>query len=150
MSAKKVKEVDLNEVLGLLHFGFREVVAEPDRLLARRGFSRVHHRILFFVARNRSLSVGQLLAILDVSKQALHRPLAQLREAGLIEALAAPENRRLKLLQLTKKGAHFEDQLSGLQRDRFAAAFADSGGEIGWRAVMQRLAPCDPFGRDRL
>ena len=152
MVARKVNHVDLNEVLGLLHFGFRAVVAEADRLLARRGLSRMHHRVLFFVARNHSLSVGQLLSILDVSKQALHRPLGQLRKAGLIGVRPAPDNHRSKLLQLTTRGAAFEEQLSGCQRELFARAFADAGpyAEKKWRNVMQLLCLCDPFGRDRI
>jgi len=75
------RESELTLAIALMHFGFRKMIEEPDRLLARRGFGRVHHRVLFFVARRPGLSVGELLAILDVSKQSLHRPMQDLLRA---------------------------------------------------------------------
>ena len=47
---------------------YRAFTAKPDEMLARRGLSRVHHRILFFIARNPGLSVSQLLAALGVTR----------------------------------------------------------------------------------
>ena len=31
-------------------FGYQAFTAKPDEMLAKRGLSRVHHRILFFIA----------------------------------------------------------------------------------------------------
>jgi DNA-binding MarR family transcriptional regulator len=135
------REKALNEALALMHFGFRKMIEEPDRLLARRGFGRVHHRVLFFVARRPRLSVGELLAILDVSKQSLHRPMQELVAAALLAAEPDPENRRVKRLALTPAGEAYEDKLSGIQRRLFAEVFRARGtpAEQGWRAVMHEL-----------
>jgi DNA-binding MarR family transcriptional regulator len=131
----------LNLALALMHFGFRKMIEEPDRLLAQRGFGRVHHRVLFFVARRPQLSVGTLLAILDITKQSLHRPMQDLLRAGLLVAEPDPKNRRIKRLSLTVVGRNYEDKLSGIQREMFARIFADRGAdaEKGWRAVMDQL-----------
>ena len=67
---------------------YQAFTARPDEMLARRGLSRVHHRILFFLARSPALSVTQLLACLDVSKQALNIPLRQLQEMQLVISAA--------------------------------------------------------------
>lgn len=32
-------------------FGYQAFTAKPDEMLAKRGLSRVHHRILFFIAK---------------------------------------------------------------------------------------------------
>jgi DNA-binding MarR family transcriptional regulator len=135
------RERQLNEALALMHCGFRKMVEEPDRLLARRGFGRVHHRILFFVARRPGLSVGDLLAILDVTKQSLHRPMQELVRAGLLAAVPDPENRRMKRLDLTVAGVDYEDKLSGIQRRLFAHVFLARGAraEEGFRTVMHEL-----------
>ncbi len=135
-SAERFDELD--DALELLHFAFRTSVAEPDKILAAHGLGRVHHRILYFVRRNPGLSVGDLLAILDVTKQSLHRPMAELVEAGLVTAERSPESRRTKVLALTRRGARLEDRLSGLQRAGFEAALAtvSSAGERAWRTVM--------------
>jgi DNA-binding MarR family transcriptional regulator len=131
----------LNEALALMYFGFRKMIEEPDRLLARRGLGRVHHRILFFVARRPGLSVGELLGILDVTKQSLHRPMRELTQMGLLIAKPDPDNRRLKRLELTSAGAAFEDRLSGIQRDLFARIFEARGrrAEQAWREILNDL-----------
>lgn len=144
----RVKQVDqsresqLNGALELLHFGYRRFVATPDRLLGRYGFGRVHHRILYFVGRNPGLSVGELLRVLGVTKQALNRPLRELTDGGWVESSPAPHSRRSKLLRLSRKGVRLESQLSGDQRARFDRVFRGVGpaAEAAWREVMRRLA----------
>jgi len=136
------RESQLNGALELLHFGYRRFVATPDRLLGRYGFGRVHHRILYFVGRNPGLSVGELIRVLGVTKQALNRPLRQLTDGGWIETSPAPHSRRMKLLRLSRKGIRLESQLSGDQRARFDRVFRGVGAdaEQAWREVMRRLA----------
>ncbi len=137
----------LDEAQELLFFAFRNLTAEPDRVLAERGLSRVHHRVLYFVRRNPGLGPGDLLRILRVSKQALARPLRELAAQGLLQRDAVPENRRRKRLVLTPAGVRLERRLSELQRRRFATAFAASGpaAASAWRAVMKLLGT--PQGR---
>jgi DNA-binding MarR family transcriptional regulator len=136
------RRAELNQALLLTHFAYRTLIEQPDQLLARYGLGRVHHRILFCVGRNPGLSVGELLATLKVSKQALNAPLRRLIQDGWIEASAPPDNRRLKQLRLTHRGVALEDQLSGDQRDRFARVFRRAGpdAERNWREVMRLLA----------
>jgi DNA-binding MarR family transcriptional regulator len=131
----------------LLFFAFRALTAEPDRILAERGLGRVHHRVLYFVARSPGVRVGGLLATLGVSKQAMHGPLRDLLRAGLVVAATAAGNRRTKELRLTPEGERLERRLTGAQRRRFARAFrgAGTGAEEGWREIMARLAA--PPGR---
>jgi DNA-binding MarR family transcriptional regulator len=136
------REQELNRALEALHFAFRAVIAKPDALLAERGLSRVHHRILYFIGRHPGLSVNELLALLGVSKQSLNAPLRQLTKLALIEAKADPRDRRIKRLTLTDEGLGLEKELSGDQRQRFARAFEIVGreGEITWHQIMKLLA----------
>ncbi len=76
------REQELNEALELFFFGYREFTAYPDGVLAKRGLGRVHHRILYFVGRNPGVTVGDLLGVLGVSKQALNAPLRRLMAEG--------------------------------------------------------------------
>jgi DNA-binding MarR family transcriptional regulator len=131
-----------NEPLALLYFGFRAVVKGPDEELARLGLGRVHHRVLFFIARSPGVAVSELMTILDVTKQALHAPLSRLVKDGFVRSVANPADRRERRLTLTARGKALEDRLSGHQRRLFAAAFKNAGpaAERGFCAVMQRLA----------
>jgi DNA-binding MarR family transcriptional regulator len=126
----------------VMHFALRAVIAEPDRMLAKRGLTRVHHRILFFVARTPAMSMGTLQATLDVTKQALNTPLKQLQAQGLIEWLKADHDARVRELRLTADGALLESKLTGEQQRLFADAFAQAGegAKQGWFDVMQILA----------
>lgn len=141
-SSDSQREQELNKALEALHFAFRAVIETPDAILAQRGLSRVHHRILYFVGRHPGLSVNELLAMLRVSKQSLNAPLQQLTKLGLIKSQADPIDRRIKRLSLTQEGLHLEKELSGDQRQRFARAFETVGrdGEATWHRIMKLLA----------
>jgi len=136
------QEQSLNQALEAIHFGFRAIIAKPDAILAQMGLARTHHRILYFVGRNPGLSVNDLLRTLAVSKQYLNRPLKQLMEMELVAAEADLQDRRVKRLGLTAKGAELEQQLTGEQRRRLAQAFGEcSRADVdAWQRVMQLIA----------
>ena len=140
------RRAELREAIELLYFSYREFTAGPDRILAERGLSRVHHRILYFVGRSPGIAINALLATLGVTKQALNAPLRQLTEMKLVAARAGARDRRVRELSLTADGARLEARLSGTQMRNLAAVFAQSGAsaEAGWREVMRTLAGATP------
>ena len=142
MSATDRREQELRSAIEALFFAYRAFTEEPDEILARRGLGRVHHRILYFVAREPGLSVTRLLVLLGVSKQALHAPLRQLSEAELIDSQPDQNDKRIRQLSLTTAGKRLEAQLTRTQTERLAQAFDASGAqaEAGWRKVMSQLA----------
>ena len=122
-------------------FAYQAFTAKPDEILARRGLSRVHHRILFFIAQSPGLSVSELLAYLGVSKQALNIPLRQLLEMDLVRSSTAANDKRKRELGLTREGEKLEqalrkEQIRLLQR---ALDSADSDTMSGWLAFNQAL-----------
>lgn len=135
------REKELNEALEAMHFGFRAMVAQPDQRLAEMGFSRIHHRILYFIGRNHRCSVSELLLILGVTKQYLNPPMKALITKNLIMQQTDKNDRRIKRLSLTEKGVKLEQELTGAQRRRFAKVFAEVGeeAEMHWRKVMQKM-----------
>ncbi|MGV6394445.1 MarR family winged helix-turn-helix transcriptional regulator [Pseudomonas caspiana] len=122
-------------------FGYQAFTAKADEMLDRRGFSRVHQRIVFFIARYPGLSVKELLGVLGVSKQALNAPLRQLMAMDLVKS-AAPENdKRKRLLALTEEGLKFEQALRREQVKLLQRVFAQAGREAvdGWLQVNLAL-----------
>lgn len=136
-----IDEVRLREAIELLYFAYREFTAGPDRILAERGLNRVHHRILYFIGRNEAVSVSELLAILDVTKQALHGPLRQLVRLELVSNEPSARDRRVKQLRLTANGRRLERRLTGTQMALLADVFDTAGAPAaqGWREVMAAL-----------
>ncbi|WP_420235346.1 MarR family winged helix-turn-helix transcriptional regulator [Pseudomonas sp. ABY48] len=122
-------------------FGYQAFTAKADEMLERRGLSRVHQRIVFFIARYPSLSVKELLALLGVSKQALNMPLRQLMEMHLVNSVASETDKRKRLLELTAEGERFEQALRREQVKLLERAFAEAGEEAvnGWLAVNLAL-----------
>ena len=123
-------------------FGYQAFTAKADEMLERRGLSRVHQRIVFFIARYPALSVTQLLALLGVSKQALNMPLRQLQEMHLVSSVASQTDKRKRLLELSEDGRRFEQSLRREQVKLLQRAFSEAGEEAvkGWLAVNMALS----------
>src|SRR5213075_3207406 len=96
----------------LLFFAYRDFTAEPDAILEQYGFGRAHHRVVHFVGRRPHMTVGDLLAILRITKQSLNRVLGQLVRRGFIIQHRGPQDRRQRLLELTERGRELERKLS--------------------------------------
>ena len=122
-------------------FGYQAFTAKADEMLERRGLSRVHQRIVFFIARYPNLSVKALLALLGVTKQALNIPLRQLVEMHLVNSVASETDKRKRLLELTDDGARFEQSLRREQVKLLERVFAEAGETAvnGWLAVNLAL-----------
>ena len=82
------RQDELREAIELLYFAYRAFTDQPDRILEGRGLGRMHHRILYFIGRNPGISIGGLLGVLAISKQALNAPLRQLIEMKLVASMA--------------------------------------------------------------
>ncbi len=136
------RQAELREAIELFFFGYRAFTAPPDRLLEAWGLGRVHHRVLYFVARQPGITVTELQGVLGVSKQALNGPLRQVAEAGLVGSAADASDKRVRRLHLTDKGGQLEAALTGTQVEMLEKVFAQLGAdtELAWKQVMQALA----------
>ena len=136
-----LREEDLRQGIELLFYAYRDFTAEPDAILAKWGFGRAHHRVIYFVGRNPNITVTELLTILKITKQSLSRVLGALIEDDFINQRADPSDRRRKLLTLTEKGQELERELTTTQMARFARAYRETGGEAveGFRRVLSGI-----------
>lgn len=151
-----IAEEEVREGIELLFFAYRDFTAEPDAILAQYGFGRAHHRVIHFVGQHPRMTVGELLAILRITKQSLSRVLGQLVRQNFIRQQPGSHDRRQRLLELTPKGRDLERQLSEPQRARIANAYRQAGSRAvqGFREVMlgiiageddrRRFAPLPP------
>jgi DNA-binding MarR family transcriptional regulator len=135
------RQDELNLALESMHFGFRAMVYKPDKRLAQLGLSRIHHRLLYFIGRNPGCSINELLQIMHITKQYLHRPLRQMVELGYITQTTDARDRRIKRLGLSASGSKLEYELTEVQRRRFAEIFKQAGpaAETHWREIMKLL-----------
>ncbi len=142
---------DLMASIALFYQAYRTYTSGSDALLAQRGLGRVHHRVLYYVARHPELTVSELLERLGVSKQALHAPLRQLVGLGLVRVGTPAHDRRVRQLTLTEAGCALEWQLTSPLAEHLSAALDRAGPQAtaGWLKVMheistQPMAPTEP------
>ncbi len=128
-----------------MFFAYRGFTADPDRILADKGYGRAHHRAIHFINRSPGTTVNNLLSILGVTKQSLNRVLRSLIEDGLVESRVGARDKRERKLYLTEVGSALERELSTAQRDRMRAAFRQAGPEAvsGFRTVLEAMMDGD-------
>ena len=136
-----LREEELRRGIELMFFAYRDFTGEADSLLAEQNMGRAHHRAIYFIGRNPGITVSELLAILNITKQSLSRVLSALVETGHVEQQTGPEDRRQRLLYLTKTGTELEARLTEVQGRRFARAYREAGMTAveGFQRVLQGL-----------
>jgi DNA-binding MarR family transcriptional regulator len=136
-----LRDEDLRQGLDMLFFAWRDLAAEADATLEKEGLGRAHHRALYFIGRNPGLAVGELMAILGITKQSLGRVLKDLAAKGLVTQSVGTEDRRERRLALTEAGQALEQALSAPQRALMASAYRNAGAEAvaGFRTVLTGL-----------
>ena len=98
----------------LLFFSYRDFTEGPDKVLEKINFGRAHHRVIYFVGKQKNLTIKELLSILKITKQSLSRVLNQLVKEKYI-ILSVGDDKRTKKLILSKKGQELEKNLSEIQ-----------------------------------
>ncbi|HEY7608573.1 MAG TPA: MarR family transcriptional regulator [Alphaproteobacteria bacterium] len=136
-----LRDDDLRQGLDMLFFAWRDLAAEADPTLEKEGLGRAHHRALYFIGRNPSLAVGELMAILGITKQSLGRILKDLAAKGLVSQSVGSADRRERRLALTTSGQALEQALTAPQRALMANAYRAAGAEAvaGFRTVLTGL-----------
>ncbi len=107
-------EKEIKKIIELMFFSYRDFTSGPDKVLEKIKFGRAHHRVVYFVGKHNNLTIKELLSILQITKQSLSRVLNQLVSEKFI-FLSTGNDKRTKILSLTKKGEDLEKKLSDIQ-----------------------------------
>jgi DNA-binding MarR family transcriptional regulator len=136
-----LREEEIRTAQDMLFFALRDLNAAPDDLLSEFDFGRAHHRCLHWIARRPGLKVGELLAILGITKQSLTRVLGPLIRQGFVAQVPGQQDRRQRLLTLTEKGAALERRVFETQRERLSVAYREAGaGAVeGFKRVLRGM-----------
>jgi DNA-binding MarR family transcriptional regulator len=140
-----LRDEGLREGIELLYFAYRDFTAEADTILEEHGFGRAHHRALHFIARNQGITIMELLAVLQITKQSLGRVLKDLIEADMVDRSQGETDKRYKHLRVTEKGSTLEKRLSAALKRTIGAAYRSAGPDavLGFRQVLLGLVNKD-------
>ena len=95
-----------------------------DRRAATLGVTRAQWKVLFRLSRTPGLRQVELADILDVEPITLSRIIDRLEEAGLVERLRDPDDRRAWRLEITTKAQPLIAKLRALAEELMDEAFA--------------------------
>ena len=109
-----LKDNEIRKIIELIFFAYREFTLGPDKILNKLDFGRAHHRIIYFVGKQKQITIKDLLSILKITKQSLSRVLNQLVKEKFI-IVSTGVDKRTKNLSLTKKGIILEKKLLEIQ-----------------------------------
>ena len=109
-----LNENEIRKAVELIFFSYRDFTAGPDKILEKINFGRAHHRVIYFVGKQKKITIKELLSILQITKQSLSRVLNQLVKEKFI-LVSTGIDKRTKNLSLTKKGEDLEKELSTIQ-----------------------------------
>ena len=109
-----LNETEIRKAIELIFFSYRDFTAGPDKILEKINFGRAHHRVIYFVRKQKKITIKELLSILQITKQSLSRVLNQLVKEKFI-LVSTGIDKRTKNLSLTKKGEDLEKELSNIQ-----------------------------------
>ena len=119
-----LNEKEIRKVIELMFFAYRDFTNGPDKILEKLNFGRAHHRAIYFVGKQKKLTIKELLNILQITKQSLSRVLSQLiKEKYIIVSIGL--DKRTKNLSLTKKGQELENKLSDIQINKIRNIIKD-------------------------
>lgn len=138
-----LREPEIRRGIELLYFGYTNMVKGADVRLAEQGFGRAHHRALYFIARRPDMPIGDLLDLLNITKQSLSRVLGELQARGLVAQTVGTRDRRQRMLRLTAAGAALETELFECLRDGVTRAYGHAGqaAVTGFWQVLTGLIP---------
>ena len=131
---------EIRKIIELLFFSYREFTLGPDKILDKLKFGRAHHRIIYFVGKQKKITIRDLLSILRITKQSLSRVLNQLVQDKYI-VVSVGEDKRTKNLCLTQKGISLEKELSTIQISKLKKIILSSE-EIdinGYKKILYKM-----------
>lgn len=136
----------MNQQIALFYFAYRSIIDIPETIVEKYSINRSHHRILFFIGNLPGLNINELLEILEVSKQALHKPLRELKVRNYVVDLPDEEDKRSKKLFLSEQGYILLNDLMALQYKQFESVFGSLEPEAKtiWNNVMRGFAEGRP------
>jgi DNA-binding MarR family transcriptional regulator len=112
-----------------------------DRRAVGMGVTRAQWKLLFRLERNPGLRQIELADMLDIEPITLSRIVDRLEEAGLVERLADPSDRRAWRLHVTAKAQPLIEKLRAVADEMISEAFAgiDPHDIAIARAVLARV-----------
>jgi len=67
-----LNEGEIRKIIELLFFSYRDFTEGPDKVLEKINFGRAHHRVIYFVGKQKNLTIKELSYISKISERIIN------------------------------------------------------------------------------
>ena len=136
-----LKNEELKIALELLFFLSRDLDNNINPMLKNYGYNKTHFSVIFLSSKNFSLTIKELLVVLNIKKQSLAKVINKLKEDDIILLKKYKKDKRNKNIYLTKKGVKIERKINQFHLNKIAIAYKNAGTESinGFKKVLINL-----------
>ena len=136
-----LKNEELKIALELLFFLSRDLDNNINPMLKNYGYNKTHFSVIFLSSKNFSLTIKELLVVLNIKKQSLAKVINKLKEDDIILIKKSKKDKRNKNIYLTKKGIKIEKKLTEKQISNIANAYKNAGTDSinGFKKILVNL-----------
>ena len=136
-----LKNEELKTALELLFFLSKDLDNNLKPILKEVGYNRTHFSVIFLSSKSFSLTIKELLAILNIRKQSLSKVINKLKNDEIIILKKSKKDKRTKNIYLTKKGIKIENKFTEKQISIIAKAYKNAGTESinGFKKILINL-----------
>tara|TARA_B100001167_G_C16746921_1_gene293979 strand:+ start:180 stop:671 length:492 start_codon:yes stop_codon:yes gene_type:complete len=136
-----LKNEELKTALELLFFLSKDLDNNLKPILKEVGYNRTHFSVIFLSSKSFSLTIKELLAILNIRKQSLSKVINKLKEDGIILLKQSKKDKRKKNIYLTKKGIKIEKKMNQILLNKISFAYKNAGKESinGFKKILINL-----------
>ena len=136
-----LKNEELKTTLELLFFLSKDLDNNIAPVLKESGYNKTHFSVIFLSSKSFSLTIKELLAILNIRKQSLSKVINKLKNDEIIILKKSKKDKRTKNIYLTKKGIKIENKFTEKQISIIAKAYKNAGTESinGFKKILINL-----------
>ena len=121
-----LKNEELKIALELLFFLSRDLDNNINPMLKNYGYNKTHFSVIFLSSKNFSLTIKELLVVLNIKKQSLAKVINKLKEDDIILLKKSKKDKRNKNIYLTKKGMKIEKKINQFHLNKIAIAYKNA------------------------
>ena len=136
-----LRDDQIKDFIELIFYAYKKTSSDPIKILKKYSFGTAHHRAILLIERHEGISVSQLLARLQVTKQSINRVLKDLTKNKIITQKKGDLDGRQRLIYLNENGKKLFNEIFYSQKKRIYNALKNSESDsvLKFKKVIERI-----------
>ena len=136
-----LRDDQIKDFIELIFYAYKKTSSDPIKILKKYSFGTAHHRAILLIERHEGISVSELLARLQVTKQSINRVLKDLTKNKIIIQKKGNLDGRQRLIYLNENGKKLFNEIFYSQKKRIYNALKNSESDsvLKFKKVIERI-----------